>query len=41
MADGRHIENGVMVIRYISTIYCSINAKFGTKKRNHAHAQIT
>ena len=35
MAAGRHIENRFLGI--MSTIYCPINAKFGTKKQ----AQVT
>ena len=30
-----------IVISYISTIYCPINAKFGTKKQNHTQTQVT
>jgi len=38
MVDSRHIENRLLII---STIYCPINATFGTKKHNHVRIQVT
>ena len=38
MADGRHIKNR---FGYISTNYCTINAKFNMKKQNYVQRQVT
>jgi len=38
MADSRAILKIVFGYMYSSTTYCQINAKFGTKKQNHAQS---
>ena len=40
MADGRHIENRLLAIGYISTDDYPINAKFCRMKQNHVLTQV-
>jgi len=39
MAESRHIDNHFWL--YIYDIYWPINTKFGMKKQNHTHTQVT